>query len=498
MDCAMKNKIIPVIITAALTSVFTYFLAAKFQPNSPFSSSQPKLPVNYASYTPGNTPPPANFENAAEASVQAVVHIKTQTKARTVSTGGQSFYQDIFGNIYGSPGQVVLPPQNGSGSGVVFTPDGYIVTNNHVIDGAEDVTVTFNDRYTANAKVVGRDPSTDIAVLKVNEKNLPYMEFGNSDQAKLGQWVLAVGYPLSLDATVTAGIISAKSRSIGINRRQSASSIESFIQTDAAVNPGNSGGALVNTSGQLIGINSAIASPTGSYAGYSYAIPANLVKKVVNDILTYGSVQRAYLGIEYIDPSKLTPKQLTDLGIDRNDGVYVANVPEAGSAFKAGLRKGDFITQINTAPISTAPELLEQIARYKPGDNITVVYTRNGKKYNASVELKNINGTTDIIKGTPIAAQLGAELRALTKAEKSRLGVSSGVYVSSVVKGIIAQQTNMQQGFVITTIDDNPVNTPEEIQQAMATGGTKQIGGFYPGKRGMYYYNLNIDANTLD
>ena len=230
-----------------------------------------------------------------------------------------------------------------SGSGVVISPDGYIVTNNHVVADAKEVSVTFNDRYTTKAKVVGTDPGTDIAVLKVDgDKNMSYMEFGNSDDAKLGQWVLAVGYPLSLDATVTAGIISAKGRSIGINRSQSASAIESFIQTDAAVNPGNSGGALVNTAGQLIGINSAIASPTGSYAGYSYAIPSNIVRKAVNDLMKYGSVQRAYMGVEYVS----SPEQLAKLGIDNVNGVYVMNVRPNSGAAKAGLTKGDVCEMI--------------------------------------------------------------------------------------------------------------------------------------------------------
>ncbi len=301
----MKYKLFPVIVTAALTSVMTLFAVSHFQHNTPYFAiaAMPKAtPVNYAAFN-GNTASTTgavNFEPAAEASVQAVVHIKTTTQARNfnavMADGNDMFSQLSFGQR-----QYYVPGQQGSGSGVVISPDGYIVTNNHVVAGANEVTVTFNDRYTTKAKVVGTDPSTDIAVLKVEEKKtLPFMEFGNSDDAKLGQWVLAVGYPLTLDATVTAGIISAKGRSLGINKEQSASAIESFIQTDAAVNPGNSGGALVNTAGQLIGINSAIASPTGSYAGYSYAIPSNIVRKAVNDLMKYGSVQRAYMGICHI------------------------------------------------------------------------------------------------------------------------------------------------------------------------------------------------------
>ena len=307
----MKTKLTTVILTATIASVVTFFLAAKFLGEVAISTpTQNTLPVNYASYT-GNvvsSTPPADFQPAAEAAVQAVVHIKTKTKGRQVVVRRPTIFGDIYQDMF-------QPPQMGAGSGVVVSPDGYIVTNNHVVAGADLVTVTFNDRYTTDAKLVATDPATDIAVLKIEAANLPYMEYGNSDDVNLGQWVLAVGYPLTLDATVTAGIVSAKSRSLGINRRQSSTAIESFIQTDAAVNPGNSGGALVNTKGQLIGINAAIASPTGSYAGYSYAIPANIVKKVVEDIIDYGTVQRAFLGISYMDVKNATPQEIREYGL---------------------------------------------------------------------------------------------------------------------------------------------------------------------------------------
>ena len=377
----MKSRIIPVVLTAALTSLGTLFLAARFNHTDTLflTNTNAQLPVNYAGLGDKsiiNAAPPVDFQSAAEASVKAVVHIKTTTKARTV-VANDPFMDDFFG-MFGQR-QYTLPPQMGSGSGVVISPDGFIVTNNHVVAGADQLTVTFNDRYTTTAKVVSTDPSTDIAVVKVEEKNLPFMEIGNTDEVRLGQWVLAVGYPLSLDATVTAGIVSAKSRSIGINRQQSRSAIESFIQTDAAVNPGNSGGALVNTKGQLIGINSAIASPTGSYAGYSYAIPANIVRKVVADLKQYGKVQRGYIGIQYLDRKNATPEQLSALGLDRNDGVYVQDVTAGGGAVAAGIRKGDFITQIAGVPVHTEPELLEQVARYKPGDHIAITYKRGGQ-----------------------------------------------------------------------------------------------------------------------
>lgn len=491
---AMKSRIFPVIVTAALTSLGTLFVAAHFNKTIPYITAAREstpLPVSYTGTgnTTINTAPPIDFQRAAESSVKAAVHIKTATKSRTVTQDEP--YMDIFGNIFGQRQQYYIPPQMGSGSGVVVSPDGYIVTNNHVVANADVVTVTFNDRHTATAKVVGKDPSTDIAVLKVEEKGLPYMEFGNSDDVKLGQWVLAVGYPLTLDATVTAGIVSAKSRSIGINRTQSKTAIESFIQTDAAVNPGNSGGPLVNTNGQLVGINSAIASPTGSYAGYSYAIPANIVRKVTNDLMQFGSVQRGYLGIEPVDLRSLTDEQLAKLQIKEKSGIYVYGVSANGGAAKAGIQKGDFIKDINGVYINTQPELLEQVARYKPGDNVSVTYIRKGVERVASVELKNIDGTTSVVKtGNTLA--LGASFKTLSSSEMSQFGVRSGVVVTDPGNGVLAKKTNMKKGFIITSVNDEPVANVDDLQQKIAAHGDKvQIAGFYPDQRGMFYYGLN-------
>jgi serine protease Do len=496
----MKSRILPVVLTAALTSLGTFFLAAQLGTNNPLLSTanNRQLPVNYVGL--GDKPTvsasaPVDFQAAAEASVKAVVHIKTTTKSRTV-VAQNPFLDDFWGNMLG-PRQYTLPPQMGSGSGVVVSPDGYIVTNNHVVAGADQMTVTFNDRFTTSAKVISTDPSTDLAIIKVEEKNLPFMEFGNSDDVKLGQWVLAVGYPLSLDATVTAGIVSAKGRSIGINRTQSRSAIESFIQTDAAVNPGNSGGALVNTSGQLIGINSAIASPTGSYAGYSYAIPANLVKKVVGDLKQYGSVQRGYLGIQYLDRKAATPEQLTSLGLDRNDGVYIQEVTENGGAKLAGLKKGDFITQVAGIPVHTEPELLEQIARYKPGDHVAVSFMRGGKEFNTTVELKNSAGNTSVIREGATGRLLGATIRPLNAEEKKTYSVPGGLIVTDPGSGTLAQKTSMRKNFVITSVNEEAVHTIEELQQRIsAASGRVQLAGFYPGYRGMYYYALTDSGDT--
>lgn len=490
----MKLKLIPVILTAALTSVMTMFAVSHFQSQGPHfgtADNQKHSSASFAVFGNSGTLPagPVNFENAAESSVRSVVHINTSTRGHVVADENTD---DVFSQLFGRR-QYYIPPQQGSGSGVVISPDGYIVTNNHVVDGAAEVTVTFNDRYSTKAKVVGKDPSTDIAVLKVDgEKNIPYMDFGNSDDVRLGQWVLAVGYPLTLDATVTAGIVSAKGRSLGINRTQAGvSAVESFIQTDAAVNPGNSGGALVNTGGQLIGINSAIASPTGSYAGYSYAIPSNIVRKAVNDLIKYGSVQRGYMGIKYVDSKSIDPSQMAASGMEGVDGVLIQEVMGNSGAAKAGLMKGDIITQINGVAIHSEPELQGQIARYQPGDNLSVSYLRSGKSYSTTVQLRNLSGTTDIIKPESETKLLGATLRPLTDHERSSYNVDNGVVVTDAGKGPLAKQTQIQKGFVITGINNNAVNSINDIAREISSNKNVQIAGFYPGRNGMYYYGLN-------
>ncbi len=491
----MKYKLFPVILTAALTSVLTFVAVSHFQSGTPYfqvAGDTRVAPARFAGYSANNTATAGSvsFESAAEASVKAVVHIKTTTNGRTVVASSNDMFSRLFG-----PQQYYIPPQQEAGSGVVISADGYIVTNNHVVANGDEVTVTFNDRYTTKAKVVGADPATDIAVLKVDgKKNLSYLEFGNSDDARLGQWVLAVGYPLTLDATVTAGIISAKGRSIGVNK-QSASAIESFIQTDAAVNPGNSGGALVNTNGQLIGINSAIASPTGSYAGYSYAIPSNIVRKAVNDLMKYGSVQRAYMGVEYVDGSMATPEMVTKYGLDKTGGVFVSRVIPNSGAAKAGLEKGDYITHINGQPVNTQSEVQGQIANFRPGDNVSVNYLRNGEHRTATVQLTNLNLTTDIVKGEGMARLLGATFRPLTSDEKTRYNLSGGVVLSDAGRGTFARQTQMPKGFIIVSVNNQLINSMSDFQQVMATANNFQIGGIFPGRQGMYYYGLNnVDA----
>jgi len=359
-----------------------------------------------------------------------------------------------------------------------------------VVDGATEVSVTLNDRKTYKAKVIGTDANTDLALIKIDGHNLPVMPIGNSDDARLGQWVLAIGYPLNLDVTVTEGIISAKSRNIGINTKGSAP-IESFIQTDAAVNPGSSGGALINTNGELIGINSAIASPTGSYAGYAYSIPSNLVKKVVGDLLKYGSVQRGYLGIS-MAPEQLDDAKKKELGInDDVNAVWIAEVDPTGAAAEAGLKKGDAITKINGVAVATSSELAEQIGRGKPGDKITITYLRSGSENTVEVTLKSKLGTFASQQSAAVES-LGAEFSTVSGEDAAKLGIEGGVQVTGIKDGIISSQTNMKEGFVITQIGDVKVKSVDELKQALSSQSTNfQIKGVYPGSKEVYYYGIN-------
>lgn len=495
-----KNIILVVFIScaSALASVWGY---NKMQTKQIGEVQEPgKLPVNYAGFFDGTKAAgPVDFTAASTSSTPAVVHIKTKTKARQATNNlprGRNPFSDLFGDdfgdLFGGPNSQTIPEQRASGSGVLISDDGYIVTNNHVIDGADDINITLNNKRSYKAALIGTDPSSDIAVLKIEGKGLPYMVYGNSDDVKLGQWVLAVGYPLTLDVTVTAGIISAKARAIGINRRQSESPIESFLQTDAAVNPGNSGGALINTEGQLIGINSAIASPTGSYAGYSYAIPVNIVKKVVNDLLKFGTVQRAFLGIQYSmeDPSDDEKKEY---GLKEGEGVLVGDAPVGGAAYAAGIRKGDIVTKINNVKISTGPEMVEQVTRYKPGDKVSVTYLRGGKENSVTLTLKNRAGNTDVVKSATVIEKLGAQLETLDKKSAATYDIPGGVIVKKVGSGILSK-TRMQDGFVITSGNGSVIKNMDDLRAVLEKNKDHSIKleGIYPGYEGNYSYPLNL------
>ena len=461
-----------------------------------------KAPIIKTAYTE-NAVQPIDFEKAAAAAVPSVVHIKTMTKLKQVAGGeDQGQDQDPFGNMPGGNDlfrrffgdgngrQFQAPDQRASGSGVIINPDGYIVTNNHVVNGATEITVTLNNRKNYPAKVIGTDPNTDIALIKIDAKNLPVVTVGNSDDVRLGQWVLAIGYPLNLDVTVTQGIVSAKSRNIGINTRATAP-VESFIQTDAAVNPGSSGGALVNTNGELIAINAAIASPTGSFAGYAYAVPSNLMKKVVGDLMKFGSVKRGYLGISMaLEGLEDTKKK--ELGINTDvDGVYVMDVDPQGAAGEAGIKKGDVITKINDVEVNTDARLAELIARQKPGDKLKITYSRNGAEQNTEVVLKNKLGT--FASAGPAAVEsLGADLSDLSKENAAKLGIAGGVVVNNIHEGVLSNQTNMRQGFIITKIGETPVKSVADLRAALSKQNSNfQIEGVYPNSKEVYYYGIN-------
>ena len=459
-----------------------------------------KTPVHYASYIPGGGGgQPVDFRYAAALSTPCVVHIKSTFKPHNVSYNGNN---NPFGNMFGNDffqffqGQPYnQQPQVATGSGVIISADGYIVTNNHVIQDADEVEVELQNNKTYKAKVIGKDPDTDIALLKVEDNNMPYMEFANSDSVMVGEWVLAVGNPFNLASTVTAGIVSAKGRNINLHGDQmtpgSNTDIESFIQTDAAVNPGNSGGALVNTSGQLVGITSAIASPTGSYAGYSFAVPSNLAKKVIIDLKQYGVSQRGYLGVNIRSMDDETAKKL---GFDKPYGVYVEGANKNSAAEVAGIKEKDVITKINGFAVNSSPELQEQVAHYSPGDQIKVDYIRDGKEYSTTVTLKNKYNTTGAVDNShDVLNDLGIKVENLTDNEKRSLGLNGGVRISDIKNGKLAESTDIKKGFIITQIDDQSITNADDFVNIMkGKSGKVLVEGIYPNKPMSYLYAFRM------
>jgi serine protease Do len=430
----------------------------------------------------GTTMIAPDFTGAAERTVNAVVHVTTETMV----TQRDPFADFFWG--YRAPQQQPRPVQ-GAGSGVIISDDGYIVTNNHVIAGADKIQVHLNDRRMLEARIIGRDPSTDIALLKVDATDLPNMPFGNSDDVKVGEWVLAVGNPFNLTSTVTAGIVSAKARSINILQQDANRDIfpiESFIQTDAAVNPGNSGGALVNVAGELIGINTAIASQTGSYAGYSFAVPVNIAKKVTGDLLEFGSVQRAYIGVSIMDMDQSLAKEV---GMDRIRGVYVRGLTDDGAAAASGMREGDVILKVGSMDVNNVPALQEQVGKFRPGNNVAVTVWRDGGERTMDVKLRGKDGTTNIslVKATDASTVLGADIRTATAEELKALNIRNGVKVTAINGGRL-RSSGIKEGFIITRIDQQAVNTPEDIARALDNKrGGVLIEGVYPNGTKAYY-----------
>ncbi len=467
----MKNLVL-VIAVSVISAIVSVLVYKQFEePQGIIIREQ--VPVKYTNFNEEQSqfPPsrafhsaaPTSFTKAAEIVTPAVVNIKATSSSQL------EWWSNEF--------------SGSSGSGVMISPDGYIVTNNHVIEEGTTLEVTLNDKRKYEARLVGSDPMTDIALLKIEAQKLPYLVFGNSDSIRVGEWVLAVGNPFNLESTVTAGIVSAKGRSIDILEGEY--KIESFIQTDAAVNPGNSGGALVNTNGELVGINTAIITRSGRYEGYSFAIPANLVRKIIYDIKEFGTVQRGMLGIG-ID--EVDDKLAKDLGLESVEGIYISRITPKSGAHDAGLMRGDVIISINGSKTRTIPELQEKVARFRPGNSVSVEYIRKGKIYKTNVILKNKSNTTAIIGNGSMLKELGFELRDLTNTEKQHLKVN-GVYVLSIVRGSKIERTNMDPGFIITKINDFEISGVDDVVKILENASGKiMLEGIYESYPGEYYY----------
>ena len=440
---------------------------------------------------------PVDLTYAAEKALPAVVHIKYVQNSKTKTVEVQSdpfgdFFSDPFG-FFGNPNggtqrrQVQTPKREATGSGVIISNDGYIVTNNHVVEGADELTVTLNDNREYSARIIGTDKTTDLALIKVSAKDLPTLPIGDSNNLKVGEWVLAVGNPFNLNSTVTAGIVSAKARSLGAN------GVESFIQTDAAINAGNSGGALVNTKGELVGINAMLYSQTGSYSGYGFAIPTNIMNKVVDDLKKYGTVQRAILDIKgsdvhnYIDAQKDKGEKI-DLGT--NDGIYIAEVTEGGAGEAAGLQKGDVIVSIDNKKVTKMSELQEYLNGKRPGDKVSITYLRNKKSITKSTTLKNAQGNTNLVKPADIDV-LGGNFREITAEQKQNLNISYGLEVLKVNNGAL-KEAGINRGFIIQKINDEPIKTLDELQAIVKKASTSKepvlfIQGIYSTGKKAYF-----------
>ncbi len=439
---------------------------------------------------------PVDFTVAAENSVHAVVHIMSKSTRMVQS---QMAPQDLFDYFFGyrsTPRQIQPQPQVGYGSGVIISRDGFIITNNHVIEGADEIEVTLNDHRSYPAKIIGTDPVTDVSLIKIEEENLPTIPFGNSEDLKVGEWVLAIGNPLNLTSTVTAGIVSAKGRNLGRSsynqngNGQQSLSIESFIQTDAAVNPGNSGGALVNTKGELVGINTAIVSTSGAFSGYSFAIPSVIFRKVVADLKEYGSVQRALLGVVM---QTMTSDLAKEKKIDMTEGAYVVEVKEHSGAQEAGIKEGDIITQVEDRTITSSSELTEQMTQYRPGDEIKVTVVRGKKSEVLKVKLYNADGNTNVVRQQGMEV-LGAAFGELTPAVKKQLNISYGIQVSGLTDGKM-KDAGIRKGFIIMKVNDQKIGSVSDFEkivryaQSDSEFGEKAlfIVGLYPNGKLAYY-----------
>ncbi|WP_448519469.1 Do family serine endopeptidase [Rhodoflexus sp.] len=461
---------------------------------------QQSSPAMMAEYRPneqkGTLAAPFDFTVPAAKTTPAVVNITAKVipmaQNRDRNQRRFNFPFDLFGEIPFGDEDIFNRPQEGTGSGVIISQDGFIITNNHVIDNADEITVTLHDKRSYKAKVVGTDPSTDIAVIKIDEKGLATVPFADSDQVQVGEWVMAVGNPFNLTSTVTAGIVSAKARNISLLRTRDNMAIESFIQTDAAVNPGNSGGALVNLNGDLIGINTAIASRTGSFAGYSFAVPSNLARKVAEDLIKYGTVQRAFLGILITD---VDSKKSKELNLPITEGVHVDSIIPNGSADAAGLRRGDVIVKVGDTKVKSVPELQETIGRKRPGESVTLQIYRNGAPREIKLTLKSRDGSTEVVKKKTTALdKLGIEVEPAPATELKKLNINGGLKVTKINRGPIMRDTKMREGFIITKVGGKTIKSVQDLTDVLENNsGGVMIEGYYPDSEGKHYFAIGLD-----
>lgn len=475
-------------VLGGLMAVGFYKLTEKDNPQYlPNPNAQNVQFTNFLADSSFIVPEGLNFVYAAELATPAVVHIRSSVSAASADqykNPVDDIFRDFFGDSYSQGPKRNYGPAMSSGSGVIINPDGYIITNNHVIDNASDIEVVLNDNRTFNAKVIGTDPNTDLALIKIDAQNLSYLTFGNSDKVRVGEWVLAVGNPFNLNSTVTAGIVSAKARNINILSGRNGLQIESFIQTDAAVNPGNSGGALVNLKGELIGVNTAIATQTGSFSGYSFAVPVSLVEKVVTDLKDFGVVQRALLGIRIQD---VNPQLSKDLGLTERQGVYVTLVNPGSSAQEAGVKEGDVIIEVNDQAVNTVAQLQEQIALKRPGDKVSITYSRKGSLKKVDITLKGISGTTEFVKKESPMSIEGATFQKASEEELEKFDLENGVKIESLEEGKW-KNAGIKEGFIITAIDKMEVREVEDIMTILQTRrGGILIEGVYPDGEKAFY-----------
>lgn len=476
----MFKKIFSIVTLSIIVSTLTSYLMILNFKNSWENSDRKITPVHLVNYDENSV---RTYEQGSFAASAPTNFIKASTIATPTVVNIQSTLKGDF-DVWG------MGAGKSSGSGVIISKEGYIITNRHVIDNAKSLLVTLSDNREFKAEIIGQDPSTDIALLKIKSNNLPFITFGNSDSLQVGEWVLAVGNPFNLSSTVTAGIVSAKGRSIDI--LDDAYRIESFIQTDAVVNPGNSGGALVNTRGDLVGINTAIMTKTGRYEGYSFAVPVNVVKKVITDLLEFGKVQRGILGI---GPENVTSDLAKSLNLPEVAGVYVGRVNPDGAAEKAGLKPSDVITKINNKKVLSVPQLQEILATFRPGERLIVEYFRNGAKNFTSVILQNKMSTTALLPDQDSEMQnaLGFELRELSPQEKKQFDIS-GAYVHSIRKKTTIGKTNMEAGFIISKVNNIKVGTVSQtINEISKVKGKVKLEGFYIDFPGKYSYEFYME-----